>query len=104
MVSQKEAEMFAKVAQWKESSMSVVAFARTFGITERKFYYWVQKERETFISGVDDPGFIEIGQLIKPVQPVKPTALREVEIQPVKFISPQIELIFPSGLCVKIYA
>ena len=104
MLSQKKAEMFTRVAEWKGSSMSIVAFARTFGITERKFYYWVQKEREASMSGDDNAGFIEIGQLVKTVHPVKPAPLAEVETQPVKLPNPQIELIFPSGLCVKIYA
>ena len=104
MLSQKKVEMFARVAQWKQSSMSIVAFAQTNGITERKFYYWVQKEREASMSSDDNAGFIEIGQLVKPVQRVKPAPLAEVEIQSVKFTNPQIELIFPSGLCVKIYA
>ena len=104
MVSQKKAEMFARVAQWERSSMSVVAFAQTCGIGERKFYYWVQKVREASMSGDDKAEFIEIGKLVKPVQPVNPAPLGEVEIQSVKLPNPQIELIFPSGLCVKIYA
>jgi transposase-like protein len=97
MLSQKKAEMFARVAEWERSSMSVVAFAQTCGIGERKFYYWVQKVREATKSGDDNAEFIEIGQL------VKPAPLGEVEIQSVKLPNPQIELIFPSGLCVKIY-
>ena len=97
MLSQKKAEMFARVAEWERSSMSVVAFAQSCGIGERKFYYWVQKVREATMSSDDNAGFIEIGQL------VKPTPLGEVDIQSVKFKNPQIELIFPSGLCVKIY-
>ena len=104
MVSQKKAEMFARVAEWERSSMSVVAFAQTCGIGERKFYYWVQKVREASMSSDDKAEFIEIGQLDKPGQLVKPAALREVEIQSVKLSNPQIELIFPGGLCVKIYA
>jgi len=103
MLSRKKAEMFAKVAEWERSSMSIVAFARTVGISERKFYYWVKKARGTAMSADDNPGFIEIGQLVKPDQLVKPAPLREVEIQPVKLPNPQIELIFPGGLCVKIY-
>ena len=96
MISQKKAEMFARVAEWKRSSMSIVAFAQSYGITERQLYYWLQKVREATLSSDDNPEFIEIGQLVKP-------ALREVEIQSVKLPNPQIELIFPSGLCVKIY-
>ena len=103
MLSQKRAEMFARVAEWEQSSMSIVAFAKAYGIPERKFYYWVQKVREATMSSDDNPEFIEIGQLIKPDQLVKPTPLREVEIRSVKLPNPQIELIFPSGLCVKIY-
>ena len=100
MVSQKKAEMFARIAQWERSSMSVVAFAQTCGIGERKFYYWVQKVREaTMSSGDDTPGFIEIGQRVG-----KPAPLGEVEIQSVKLPNPQIELIFQGGLWVKIYA
>jgi len=57
---------------------------------------------EATLSSDDNPEFIEIRQLVKPSQLVKP-ALREVEIQSVKLPNPQIELIFPSGLCVKIY-
>ena len=53
MLSQKKAEMFARVAQWERSSMSVVAFAQTCGIGERKFYYWVQKVRKATMSGGD---------------------------------------------------
>lgn len=97
MLNQKKAEMFARVAEWERSSMSVVAFAQTCGIGERKFYYWVQKVREASMSSGDKAEFIEIGQLDKPA------ALREVEIQSVKLSNPQIELIFPGGLCVKIY-
>ena len=104
MLSQKKAEMFAKVAQWERSSMSVVAFARTSGISQRSFYYWVQKVREASMSSDDNAEFIEIGQLDKPFQLVKPAPLGEVEIQSVKLSNPQIELIFPGGLCVKIYA
>ena len=103
MVSQKKAEKFARVAQWKRSSMSIVAFAQTCGITERQLYYWAQKERQASMSSDADPEFIEIGQLVKPSQLVKPAALRGVEIQSVKLPNPQIELIFPGGLCVKIY-
>ena len=102
MLSQKKAEMFARVAEWKRSSMSIVAFVQTCGITERQLYYWAQKVREATMSSDDNPEFIEIGQLVKPSQLVKP-ALREVEIQSVKLPNPQIELIFPGGLCVKIY-
>ena len=97
MTSQKKEEMYARVAQWERSSMSVVAFAQTVGISQRTFYYWVQKVRETAMSGDDNAQFIEIGSL------VKPAPLPEVEIQSVKFRNPQIELIFPGGLCVKIY-
>ena len=61
MVSQKKAEMFARVAEWERSSMSVVAFAQTCGIGERKFYYWVQKVREASMSSDDKAEFIEIG-------------------------------------------
>ena len=103
MLSQKKAEMFARVAEWERSSMSIVAFAQTCGIGERKFYYWVQKVREATMSSDDNAEFIEIGQLVKQGQPVKPAPLCEVEIQSVKLPNPQIELIFPSGLCVKIY-
>ena len=104
MLSQKKAEMFARVAEWERSSMSVVAFAQSCGIGERKFYYWVQKVREASMSGDDNLEFIEIGQGVKPCQLVKPAPLPEVETQSVKFRNPQIELIFASGLCVKIYA
>jgi len=61
MVSQKKAEMFARVAEWERSSMSVVAFAQTCGIGGRKFYYWVQKVREASMSSDDKAEFIEIG-------------------------------------------
>jgi hypothetical protein len=103
MLSQKKAEMFARVAEWERSSMSVVAFAQSCGIGERKFYYWTQKVREAAMSSDDKAEFIEIGQLVKPSQLVKAAPLREDEIQSVKLPNPQIELIFPSGLCVKIY-
>lgn len=50
------------------------------------------------MSEDDHPGFIEIGQL------VKPAALPDAEIQTVRLSTPHIELTFPGGLCVKIYA
>ena len=104
MVSRKKAEMYTKVAEWERSSMSVVAFARTYGITERKFYYWVQKVREATIASDDKPEFIEIGQPLKQGQSVKSAFFPEAEIRSGKLPNPQIELIFPGGLCVKIYA
>ena len=103
MLSQKKTEMFARVAEWKRSSMSIVAFAQTCGIGERKLYYWVQKVREATMPSEEKAEFIEIGQLVKPGQLVNPAPLGEVEIRSVKFKDPQIELIFPGGLCVKIY-
>jgi transposase-like protein len=103
MLSRKRVEMFARVAEWERSSMSIVAFSKTCGITERQLYYWAQKVRESASSADDNPEFIEIGQLVKAGQLAKTAPLREVEIQSVKLPNPQIELIFPSGLCVKIY-
>jgi len=103
MLNQKKAEMFARVAEWERSSKSIAAFAQSCGVSERQLYYWVKKVRQATISSDDKVQFIEIGQLVKPGHMVNPAPLGEVEIQSVKLPHPQIELMFPSGLCVKIY-
>jgi transposase-like protein len=97
MLQEKKAEMFASVAQWKQSSMTKDAYAQSVGISKSKFEYWVRKVRETGLPADDLPGFVEIGRQSEVSRPLQEKSRSENRPQP------QVVLDFPGGLSLKIY-
>jgi hypothetical protein len=88
--------MIKIIKEWKESGIILSDFAKRKGITKTKLQYWLRKlHTEKDRTGIF-PAFFEIG-----------TETSEMKIQtenisqiPGKL---QIELTFPSGLCLKIF-
>jgi hypothetical protein len=95
MENKKNESMLAHVEQWRVSGMTIRAYSESIGVTKGAFEYWVKKARVTNRVKNKYPGFIEISRSDKNINCV------QSQIPPKA--SPQIELAFPSGLCLKIY-
>ena len=98
MDKDKQASMIALVNDWKQSGMSIKTYANNAGISKAKFGYWVRKEKADSITKQQYPQFIEVGSMAENLHLCKDAAP-----QIVIHAKPQIELTFPSGLCLKIY-
>jgi hypothetical protein len=88
----KNEKMFAHVNEWKESGLSIRAYAKTIGFSKSKFEYWVRK-----VKAVNDVGaetnsvaFVEVPSLPK--------------VQPRNFNEPKVVLTFPNGVSLTIYS
>lgn len=88
-------EMKSYVAGWRSSGVSVREYSVLVGIPKGRLEYWVRKLRTTDTTSDKQPKFIEISgsnEILKSNEPRKVTSR-----------IPQVELTFPSGLCLKIY-
>ncbi len=86
----KKSKMFALVAQWRESGLTRTVFAQQCGIGVASFDYWCKKQYNEVVKIGDQPRpkFIE---------------LKHGVVAPAQTPQPQIELILPGGLLIKIY-
>jgi hypothetical protein len=87
IAEEKKEKMFSLVEQWRKSTLSQTKFACQNGIKPRLFDYWCRKQ-STEVVKVQKPTFIEIEQ---------------PRVLPGDQKRPQVEMVFPSGLCLKIY-
>lgn len=90
-------EMKSYVAGWRSSGVSIREYSGLVGIPKGRLEYWVRKLRTSDTTVVKHPEFIEIsssGEILKS---------NEDEPRKVTSRAPQVELTFPSGLCLKIY-
>ena len=91
-----QATMFRIVNQWRESGTPIGVFAQKVGLTKSKLAYWARKAGPGNNQESMYPEFIEID----PVSPhLRPRAGQKA-LTPEKL---QVELTFPSGLCLKIF-
>ncbi len=91
--------MTAHVKEWKESGMTISEYAQVIGVTKSKFGYWVRKMKVSKTSAkTRSTKFIELNSLAE--DKVLVSGESKLAITP----KPQIELTFPSGLCLKIYS
>jgi hypothetical protein len=98
MSKEKQEAMMSQVKEWRGSGMSGKAYAQKIGVSKSKFDYWVRKEKFRQEATMPCSQFIEIGSLSEDI-------LRTNEKLSPGVMNPslQIELSFPSGLCLKIY-
>jgi len=89
--------MIAHVHDWEDSGMSIRDFARKIGITKGKFSYWVSKVKASGDITNQQPQFIDLGMVTKSEKPAHGSPGKTSPP------NPQMELIFPSGLVLKIY-
>ena len=88
-------EMKSYVSGWRSSGVSIREYSGLVGIPKGRLEYWARKLRTTDTTSDKQPEFIEIsssGEILKSNEPRKVTSR-----------IPQVELTFPSGLCLKIY-
>lgn len=88
-------EMKSYVAGWQSSGVSIREYSGLVGIPKGRLEYWARKLKPTNKIIDKQPEFIEIsssGEISKSNEPQKVTSR-----------IPQVELTFPSGLCLKIY-
>lgn len=90
-------EMKSFVSGWRSSGVSIREYSGLVGIPKGRLEYWVRKLRTSDTASGKQPEFIEIsrcGEISKS---------NEHEPRKVTSRIPQVELTFPSGLCLKIY-
>lgn len=88
--------MFGIINEWKESGLSVRDYAQEKGISKSKLAYWIRKLETGEKVETPFPAFIEVSSVSSQVE----SPVREKAQAPGKL---QIELTFPSGLCLKIF-
>lgn len=86
----KKSKMFALVAQWRESGLTRTVFAQQCGIQVASFDYWCKMQYNEVVKFGDRPT-------------PKSIELKSNIVAPDKNLRPQIELILPGGLMIKIY-
>lgn len=87
IAEEKKEKMFSLVEQWRKSALSQAKFASQNGIRPRLFDYWCRKQFNEVVKA-QKPTFIEIEQ---------------PRVLPADQKRPHVEMVFPSGLCLKIY-
>jgi len=91
----KAAFMYAKIEEWKQSGMTIRAFAAQMGISKSAFEYWITRKRN---SERQMPRFIEL------VANSASSVPGHMETDPKATQSPRrVELTFPNGLCLRIF-
>ena len=88
-------EVKSYVSGWRSSGVSIREYSGLMGIPKGRLEYWARKLRTTDTTSGKQPEFIEISssnEILKSNEPRKVTSR-----------IPQVELTFPSGLCLKIY-
>lgn len=93
MDTEKKALMFAQVEKWRESGKTIREYSESIGVSKGKFEYWVKKVRTTNKCKTAPVNFVELMTPVKDENCEAPSSPKA-----------QIELIFPGGLCLKIYA
>ena len=88
MDTSKKDKMYALVDQWKESGLTRSAFSRQFGICERTFYYWCDKQSDRVSEPSGQPVFIELAS--------------EASVSE-KSACPRIEIELAEGVVIKIF-
>jgi len=90
--------MIAHVNMWMDSGISMKDYASKIGVTKGKFWYWVNKVKSTKTPTSQNPQFIDLASITDSLKCVD-------NISQKKGISnPQMELVFPSGVILKIYS
>ena len=92
-----ESTMLKILKEWKESGITLSDFAKKKGITRTKLQYWHKRIYPQKNKRCSLPAFFEIGT---PTSDLKIQAKKNTSQVPGKL---QIELTFPSGLCLKIF-
>jgi hypothetical protein len=91
-----KATMLGVISEWKESGISIESYAQKKGLTKSKLEYWIRKLEVSKRQESPYPAFIEVGSVS--------TQTKSSENEKVKTAGKlQIELTFPSGLCLKIF-
>jgi hypothetical protein len=91
-----EATMFGVINEWKESGLPVERYAQKKGFTKSKLEYWIRKLEVPKNQEVPYPAFIELGSISAHTRPLESETVQTAG-------KLQIELTFPSGLCLKIF-
>ena len=86
-----QTSMFGIINEWKESGLSVRHYAQKKGISKGKLEYWIRKLDPGRKQESPFPAFIEVSSGFSDGEKAQ---------APGKL---QIELTFPSGLCLKIF-
>jgi hypothetical protein len=88
--------MIKIIKEWKESGITLNDFAKKKGITKTKIQYWLRRLYPEKGQASIFPAFFEIGSETSDIK-IQPENTSQI---PGKL---QIELTFPSGLCLKIF-
>ena len=98
MKKEKHELMISLVNKWRGSGIPVRTYAQQIGVSKSKFEYWARKQKKANTEGnVPFTEFIEVGPLAENRESANDASPAQAKRPP------QIELTFPSGLCVKIY-
>ncbi len=97
----REEEMSVHVSRWKESGLSIGGYCLKEGLTYNSLRYWIKKINakagsDPVIAKKDM--FIELGSSSKEDFKGNASTFYNQSVS-----QPQVELTFPSGLCLKIY-
>lgn len=92
-----ESTMLKVLKEWKESGITLSDFAKDKGITRTKLQYWQKRIYVDKYQNASLPAFFEIGTK---TSQIKTRAEQDTTQVRGKL---QIELTFPSGLCLKIF-
>lgn len=92
MKREKNEKMFAFVKEWKESGLSIAAYAKTIGFSKSKLEYWIRKQKAVndIDTKLNNVAFVEVPTLAKG--------------QAQSSYKPQVVLTFPNGMSLSIYS
>jgi len=91
-----QATMVGMINEWKESGLAIKDFAQKKRMTKTKLQYWIRKFHPEKDQEHPLPAFFEISSGSSHIE----ASSKEDSQEKGKL---QIELKFPSGLCVKIF-
>ena len=91
-----QATMIGIINEWKESGLAINDFAQKKRLTKTKLQYWIRKLHPEKDQEPSLPAFLEISSGPSHIE----ASTKEDSQKKGKL---QIELTFPSGLCLKIY-
>ena len=86
--------MESMLKEWRESGLPIEDFAQKKRITKTKLQYWARKLNRGKDQNGALPAFFEIGSGLSHTETTKESSQAAGKLQ--------IELTFPSGLCLKI--
>lgn len=91
-----KAHMLGIINEWKESGLSVRDYAQKKGISKSKLAYWIRKLDTGEKVESPFPAFIEVSSISSRIEiPESEKVEASGKLQ--------IELTFPSGMCLKIF-